>query len=109
MATGAGKTFTAITSSYRLLKHAGAKRILFLVDTRNLGEQAEQEGQLKFTEEQMEWLCMIKDHIAASVMIEKDDLEYAPFNAKGGLGWFYELFQTDTDQILQDINDALTA
>jgi len=43
MATGSGKTFTAITSIYRLLKHARAKRILFLVDTRNLGEQAEQE------------------------------------------------------------------
>ncbi len=43
MATGAGKTYTAITSVYRLLKFAGAKRVLFLVDTRNLGEQAEQE------------------------------------------------------------------
>ncbi len=43
MATGAGKTFTAITAMYRLLKFADAKRILFLVDTRNLGEQAEQE------------------------------------------------------------------
>ena len=43
MATGSGKTYTAITSIYRLLKHAGAKRVLFLVDTRNLGEQAEQE------------------------------------------------------------------
>ena len=43
MATGAGKTFTAITFIYRLLKFAKAKRILFLVDTRNLGEQAEQE------------------------------------------------------------------
>ncbi|MEY3121657.1 MAG: hypothetical protein RI993_482 [Pseudomonadota bacterium] len=43
MATGAGKTYTAITSIYRLLKYADAKRILFLVDTKNLGEQAEQE------------------------------------------------------------------
>ena len=43
MATGAGKTFTAITSIYRLLKFAQAKRVLFLVDTKNLGEQAEQE------------------------------------------------------------------
>jgi len=43
MATGSGKTFTAISSIYRLLKHADAKRVLFLVDTRNLGEQAEQE------------------------------------------------------------------
>jgi len=43
MATGAGKTFTAATFIYRLLKYADAKRILFLVDTKNLGEQAEQE------------------------------------------------------------------
>lgn len=43
MATGSGKTFTAITSVYRLLKFGGAKRILFLVDTRNLGKQAHQE------------------------------------------------------------------
>jgi len=43
MATGSGKTYTAITFIYRLLKFAKAKRILFLVDTRNLGEQAEQE------------------------------------------------------------------
>ncbi|MEX1116015.1 MAG: DEAD/DEAH box helicase family protein [Akkermansiaceae bacterium] len=43
MATGSGKTFTAITFIYRLLKHARLKRVLFLVDTRNLGEQAEQE------------------------------------------------------------------
>ncbi|WKZ23074.1 MAG: DEAD/DEAH box helicase family protein [Candidatus Brocadiaceae baterium WH-1] len=43
MATGSGKTFTAITSVYRLLKYADAKRVLFLVDTKNLGEQAEQE------------------------------------------------------------------
>lgn len=44
MATGAGKTFTAITSMHRLLKSpVKAKRMLFLVDTKNLGEQAEQE------------------------------------------------------------------
>jgi type I restriction enzyme R subunit len=45
MSTGSGKTYTAITSVYRLLKFAKAKRILFLVDTKNLGEQAEQEFQ----------------------------------------------------------------
>jgi len=43
MATGAGKTFAAITAAYRLLKYGNMKRILFLVDTRNLGQQAERE------------------------------------------------------------------
>jgi type I restriction enzyme R subunit len=40
MATGAGKTYTACAFTYRLIKHAGAKRVLFLVDRANLGRQA---------------------------------------------------------------------
>jgi type I restriction enzyme R subunit len=43
MATGAGKTFTAISSVYRLLKFCSAQRILFLVDRSNLGGQAAEE------------------------------------------------------------------
>jgi type I restriction enzyme R subunit len=43
MATGAGKTFTAANLCYRLIKHADATRILFLVDRANLGKQAKQE------------------------------------------------------------------
>ena len=43
MATGAGKTFTAANVCYRLLRHAGANRILFLVDRANLGRQAVRE------------------------------------------------------------------
>ncbi|MGH6921483.1 MAG: DEAD/DEAH box helicase family protein, partial [Geminicoccaceae bacterium] len=45
MATGSGKTFTACNFSYRLIKHAGAKRILFLVDRNNLGDQTLREFQ----------------------------------------------------------------
>ncbi len=48
MATGAGKTFTAANTCYRLIKHADAKRILFLVDRANLGKQAKLEFD-KFT------------------------------------------------------------
>jgi len=59
MATGSGKTYTAVNFCYRLIKHAGAKRILFLVDRNNLGEQTLNEFQqfsspstgYKFTEE----------------------------------------------------------
>ncbi len=39
MATGAGKTFTAVTEAYRLLKWGGFNRVLFLVDRNNLGDQ----------------------------------------------------------------------
>lgn len=43
MATGAGKTYTACAFSYRLIRFAKAKRILFLVDRANLGRQAKGE------------------------------------------------------------------
>jgi type I restriction enzyme R subunit len=40
MATGSGKTFTAVNFVYRLIKHANARRALFLVDRNTLGKQA---------------------------------------------------------------------
>lgn len=43
MATGSGKTIMAISAVYRLIKYAGARRVLFLVDRANLGKQAEDE------------------------------------------------------------------
>ena len=45
MATGVGKTFTAVSALYRLIKEGGARRALFLVDRGNLGRQAEREFQ----------------------------------------------------------------
>ena len=45
MATGSGKTFTAISLIYRLIRHADAKRVLFLVDRANLGVQTYKEFQ----------------------------------------------------------------
>ena len=45
MATGAGKTYTACSFAYRLIKHGGARRVLFLVDRANLGRQAMSEFQ----------------------------------------------------------------
>ena len=45
MATGSGKTFTAVNICYRLIKFAKSKRILFLVDRDNLGIQTDTEFQ----------------------------------------------------------------
>ncbi len=45
MATGSGKTYTAASASYRLIKFAKAHRILFVVDRNNLGRQTLNEFQ----------------------------------------------------------------
>jgi len=49
MATGSGKTFTAVSSVYRLVKFANARRVLFLVDRSNLGRQTLKEFQQYIT------------------------------------------------------------
>ena len=68
-----------------------------------------QAGTLKFTGEQMEWLRMMKEHIAASIHIGKDDLDYSPFDAQGGIGKMWQLFGDKTDEIIDEINEALAA
>ena len=66
-----------------------------------------QEG--SFSEEQMAWLEMIKDHIATSLRIEIDDFEYTPFQAKGGAIKVYQLFGDALDTILEALNEQLAA
>lgn len=68
-----------------------------------------QAGALKFTEDQMRWLRMIKDYIANSFHIEKDDFDLSPFNADGGLGRLWQLFGDQTDNIIRELNEALAA
>ncbi|MEX1013638.1 MAG: type I restriction-modification enzyme R subunit C-terminal domain-containing protein, partial [Candidatus Paceibacterota bacterium] len=66
-------------------------------------------GKPKFNEEQMNWLRMIKDHIATSIHFSKDDLDYAPFDAKGGVGKMYQLFGDEMDSIIEEMNEELVA
>lgn len=68
-----------------------------------------QAGALKFNEEQMNWLRMIKDHIASSVHIDYDDLDYTPFDASGGKGRMWQLFGADSEKIIAEMNEFLAA
>lgn len=63
----------------------------------------------KFTEEQLNWLRMIKDHIATSFHIGMDDLDYTPFDAQGGRGKMWELFGVEMDEAIIELNQVLTA
>ena len=63
----------------------------------------------KFSEEQMDWLRMIRDHLETSFTIERDDLEMAPFDAHGGLGRMYALFGDPMDDVMSEMNEAIAA
>jgi type I restriction enzyme R subunit len=62
-----------------------------------------------FTETQMQWLRMMKDYVANSFTIEKDDFDLSPFNAEGGLSKMWQLFGEETDAIIKELNEVLAA
>ena len=63
----------------------------------------------KFNEEQMAWLRMIRDHIISSFHLDRDDLDMAPFDGKGGMGQMYKLFGDRMDDVIAELNEALAA
>jgi len=68
-----------------------------------------QAGPIKFNAEQMEWLRMIKDYVANSFHLDKDDFELDPFNKNGGLGKMWQLFGEETEGIIDELNEVLAA
>ena len=66
-------------------------------------------GPVHFSEEQMVWLRLIKDHIAVSLSIEPEDLDLNPFDHQGGLGRFYEVFGDEYEATLEEMNITLVA
>jgi type I restriction enzyme R subunit len=68
-----------------------------------------QAGALKFNREQMDWLYLLKEHLATSVHLEVDDLDFTPFDAKGGRGKMWQLFGTEMEGIIEELNEVLAA
>jgi type I restriction enzyme, R subunit len=52
---------------------------------------------------------MIKDYIAASFHVDREDFELDPFNKKGGLGKMWQLFGEETDSLINELNESLVA
>ncbi|MDP1704711.1 MAG: type I restriction-modification enzyme R subunit C-terminal domain-containing protein, partial [Sulfurimicrobium sp.] len=78
--------------------------------SRRLAETKRQDAaSTGFTPEQMKWLEMIRDHIAANLGIEPDDFEYAPFAQEGGLGKVYQLFGDELNTLIEQLNESLAA
>jgi type I restriction enzyme R subunit len=102
----------ALVSLIRRVSGVDAKLIAFdkTVD-KNFQEWVfrKQAGALKFTEEQMQWLRMIKDYVSNSFHIERDDFDLSPFIANGGLTKMWNLFGEQTDEIINELNEALAA
>ena len=62
-----------------------------------------------FTAEQTEWLRLIKDHIASSCCVAREDFDHAEFGKRGGLQRAWGLFGGGLDGLLEEMNTALVA
>ncbi|MEZ5323378.1 MAG: type I restriction-modification enzyme R subunit C-terminal domain-containing protein [Microthrixaceae bacterium] len=62
-----------------------------------------------FTDEQLDWLGLIRGHLAASLSIEPRELLDPPFSQRGGLGRARELFGQDLDTLLTELTEAIAA
>ncbi|NUQ78166.1 MAG: DEAD/DEAH box helicase family protein [Polyangiaceae bacterium] len=63
----------------------------------------------KFSDAQVRWLEMMRDHIATSLEVEVDDFDYAPFAEAGGLGRATQVFGKELTVILRELNEVLAA
>jgi type I restriction enzyme R subunit len=52
---------------------------------------------------------MIKEHIAASFHLDREDFALSPFGNHGGLGRMWELFGDTMDEIINELNEELAA
>jgi type I restriction enzyme R subunit len=68
-----------------------------------------QAGHVKFTEAQMAWLHLVRDHIATSVHLDRDDLELGTMGQQGGLAKMYQLFGEEMDTLIDELNETLAA
>ncbi|MGH2362053.1 MAG: type I restriction-modification enzyme R subunit C-terminal domain-containing protein, partial [bacterium] len=107
-----GRVLTDLVSLVRFELQQDDELVPFkaLVDQRFEGWlRRQEEAGRAFTPEQRQWLEAIRDHVATSVGITRDDFEYMPFVERGGLGRAATLFGGDLDRLLEEMTEALAA
>jgi type I restriction enzyme R subunit len=106
------RLLTDIVSLVRYAIHRDEELVPFgeQVRERFEGWMAQQRDQGRaFTAEQRRWLEMMRDHIATSVEMTVEDLDYAPFAVEGGLARAVQVFGTELSHVLSTLNEVLAA
>ena len=107
-----GRMLTDIVALVRFALHQDNELTPFAetVEARFQNWLAQQQNKGRaFTEEQLQWLVMIRDHIAASLGIEMEDFDYAPFTQHGGVGKVHRVFGKELTEIMDELNEVLAA
>jgi type I restriction enzyme R subunit len=63
-----------------------------------------------FTQEQQQWLGLIREHLIQTLTIETDDFNNFPiFTRRGGIKRFREIFPGQLESLVEEINMAIAA
>jgi len=62
-----------------------------------------------FSLEQTEWLRLMKDHIASSCCVSRDDFDYGEFAERGGLQKAWGAFGKGLDEVIEELNREMVA
>jgi len=106
------RLLTDIVSLVKFAIHRDDELVPFVDKVRERFDQwlaQQQNAGKEFTAAQLEWLELIRDHIAASVSIDMTDFDQTPFAQKGGAGKAYQLFGNELDKLLIELNEVLAA
>ncbi|HEY5087761.1 MAG TPA: type I restriction-modification enzyme R subunit C-terminal domain-containing protein, partial [Gemmatimonadaceae bacterium] len=106
------RLLTDIVSLVRFATHKNDELVPFGDQVRDRFDEwmAQQENRGRaFTAEQRHWLKMMRDHIATSVEMKVDDLDFAPFVEEGGRGKAVQVFGEWLTPILEELNGVLAA
>src|SRR6185437_1554649 len=106
------RLLTDIVSLVRFATHKDDELVPFGDEVRDRFDEwmAQQENSGRaFTAEQSRWLKMMRDHIATSVEMKMDDLDFAPFIEEGGRGKAVQVFGERLTPVIEELNAVLAA
>lgn len=106
------RLLTDIVSLVRFALHAAEELVPYAdqVQARFTSWMAQQQNTgRRFSDDQVRWLEMMRDHVARSIEIEMEDFDYTPFVEHGGRGRAAQIFGTELPGLLRELNEALAA
>jgi len=92
-----------------IINHAAKGEDLMTAETRVEKAFAKVKQHRRFTPEQEKWLGLIRHHMVANLMIEKDDFDSLPIFTREGISYnrLDKIFNGDLDKIINELNEAV--
>ncbi len=92
-----------------LIKHAAEGEELMTAETRVQKAFEKVRRGRYFTNDQEKWLDLIKIHMVANLLLEKDDFDFSPIFARSGGNYntLNKIFDGELDKIINELNEAV--